>query len=646
MFDIFFGWRKASRCKKLIKQVQCRLKLLKNKKHTIVKQLREDMAELIKLGHEESAFNRVEQLFKDENTISVYDMLDRYCEFLTINLSYIRRNKDCPNDINEAVSTLIFASARCGDLPELPSIRKLFGERYGQGFATGAIESYPGNLVNREVKEKLSIKTVPDDAKDRLVDEIIRQHCLRPELLAIEYPLEPQHQDKENIIEESPVQNSDIIEIEEESMDVVLTSMTNSHLSEPFQSQSLQSLDAIRASVTCSIVQPSSPDVTESLVLNKEEKGENFEEDSGFESEVGSAVDTESRGNDRNNVTSTLKHKDKRLEAVSSSESLKQFFGEKVVYHDDTDEIQSSVTKEGGSQDQRIFKFKSPIPRKTGGIISEFSDGGSGMDHYEEVSEISGSSNSRKSNNADRKRSRRRSISRESSTMQDTDHEIYYEKPSSHKHRSHRRKLQKNATVEEQSTYGQKLMKQHGCADKCKYNAEKPCVCRLEDPYYFSAGDKKDEEQAPQRKQNRGLKNMGQFPFRDFEENSSDSFSQSSQYGGSSNEMEWTKVEQTVLPKNLRSRRSYANGESVYVVYTWPPNKQREKTEKKQSLPSYLRAMTMPQERPKNSQKDSILRSISCNLPHPNHVHPKLPDCDEITAKFMALKKDYKQNKP
>lgn len=116
----------------------------------MVKQLRDDVAELIRLGYEETAFNRADQIFTDENTMAVYEILEKYCEFLIINLSYIRRNKDCPNDINEAVSTLLYASARCGELPELSAIRKLFGERYGQRFAYGAVESYPGNLVNRK----------------------------------------------------------------------------------------------------------------------------------------------------------------------------------------------------------------------------------------------------------------------------------------------------------------------------------------------------------------------------------------------------------------------------------------------------------------------------------------------------------------
>ncbi|GFZ05696.1 Ist1p [Actinidia rufa] len=94
--------------KKLIRHVQCRIKLLKNKRCSIVRQLRDDVAQLLTHGHEQSAFDRVDQLFMDESIVAVYDLLDHFCEFIIIHLSYIRKHKDCPNDINEAVSTLIF----------------------------------------------------------------------------------------------------------------------------------------------------------------------------------------------------------------------------------------------------------------------------------------------------------------------------------------------------------------------------------------------------------------------------------------------------------------------------------------------------------------------------------------------------------
>ncbi|KAK4856137.1 hypothetical protein QYF36_014538 [Acer negundo] len=185
-----FGCNSSSSSKKLIKQIQCRLKVLKNKRCSIVRLLRNDIAELIKIGNEEIAFNWAEQLFKDENTVAVYELLDSFCEFILMNLSFILKCKDCPNDINEAVSSLIFASSRCGDLPELYGIRKLFEDRYGKKFVMAAAELFPGNLVNHKIKERLNLKLVADDIKQQLVDEIAKDYCHRTEILAIEYASE------------------------------------------------------------------------------------------------------------------------------------------------------------------------------------------------------------------------------------------------------------------------------------------------------------------------------------------------------------------------------------------------------------------------------------------------------------------------
>ncbi|KAK4792175.1 hypothetical protein SAY86_022610 [Trapa natans] len=201
MLGILFGWPKASKCKRLIRRVQCRLKLLMNKRYSIVRQLREDVAQLIRTGYEEVAIDRAQQLFRDESIMTVYELLDHFCEFIIIHLSYIRRHKDCPNDINEAISSLVFSSARCGELPELRAIRELFGERYGDGFIKGALELHPGSLVNPEIRDKLSIASVPEDVKLRLVEEISRDYCLQPEILALEYV--PQLQKQVAAVEES-----------------------------------------------------------------------------------------------------------------------------------------------------------------------------------------------------------------------------------------------------------------------------------------------------------------------------------------------------------------------------------------------------------------------------------------------------------
>ncbi|KAK8934944.1 hypothetical protein KSP39_PZI014637 [Platanthera zijinensis] len=40
--------------------------------------------------------------------------------------------RSCPIDLKEAISSVIFASPRCADLPELVDVRKHFTAKYGE----------------------------------------------------------------------------------------------------------------------------------------------------------------------------------------------------------------------------------------------------------------------------------------------------------------------------------------------------------------------------------------------------------------------------------------------------------------------------------------------------------------------------------
>ncbi|KAJ7981434.1 putative Regulator of Vps4 activity in the MVB pathway protein [Quillaja saponaria] len=531
MFDILFGWRKASKCKKLIKRVQCRLKLLKNKRNTIVRQLREDIAELIKNGHEETAFNRVEQLINDESIATVYELLDHFCEFILIHLSYIRRHKDCPNDINEAISSLIFASARCGDLPELHAIRKLFGERYGHKFAMTAVELFPGNLVNRQINEKLSMKSVPDDLKYRVVDEIAREYYLQPELLALEYYSEwHQLQGKQNngnqlmvtdsqtddIIAGSEMHPSNVEEIdtnvEEIDRDVIwkdpsgmifLTTPSNPCSNQDIMSNTSASFSSVQKSPPYNLVSP----------LNKKvEKVEKFDK---LNSSINFAV-------------SGLGDNEERIAAASAAESLPLFPEEMVVYLDEIEECHSSVSKYG-CQDQRLFKFRSSVLPRRGKL--EFGCDQSTMVNVELLSEKSGTGSSRKSWETPEKMSRRRSVSLENQSVKDVGCMLYYYKPcvspSTHKHGSHySRKQQRPLGEDSQANDDQKKLKQHQSSElkidfqscKWRHGAESSCYnlkmngCSSEHPYYHCGFDDKDNWEDLPVKQKSRIRNGVGFP--------------------------------------------------------------------------------------------------------------------------------------
>ncbi|KAI0488618.1 hypothetical protein KFK09_028457 [Dendrobium nobile] len=57
--------------------------------------------------------------------------------------------RNCPSELLEAVASIIFASPRCSDVPELLQVRNLFTTKYGKDFVSAAAELRPDSGVNR-----------------------------------------------------------------------------------------------------------------------------------------------------------------------------------------------------------------------------------------------------------------------------------------------------------------------------------------------------------------------------------------------------------------------------------------------------------------------------------------------------------------
>ncbi|KAI6672941.1 hypothetical protein NL676_000847 [Syzygium grande] len=667
MFDILFGWRKASKCKKVIRRAQCRLKLLKNKRSSIVRQLREDVTQLIKNGHEDVAIERAEQLFKDESIMAVYDLLDQFCEFVIANLSYIRRNRDCPNDINEAVSSLIFASARCGDLPELRVIRKLFGERYGNRFAATAVELFPGNLVNSQIRDNLSIKSVPYDAKHRLVDKIARECCLKPEILAIEFSSERQRQMKENmeqklmdkkftishVDEESQVQVSSAKEIGTEAI-IHVDSVATAHELQVTPSQSHPKLhqDTADTFVRSSIVSwPSNnlsdPSLSPSNLLLTGPDG------------IKSTTAIQEASEPKEDIMGTS----------SSSSNSPQFSEGKVVYLDDVEELQSLPKVDENGQDRRLFKFKTSLSLQKDTPEVKLDQGY--IEEYESSDEKKSTSRSSTKNEAPSgKRLRRRSLSRDNQSIEDCEFMVYYDKPgknSTHKLSCGRQgKHPKMSHAEENDQFFSLRQKtgqrsgpdsgSHSSSCRLEYVTVKshrdPCSnckinkCSSENPCYHCSGDQS--------------RLMGLQTRHYKEETLIEGFCNCP---GHRNEK--LDVNSSSMPLRQKGS-SFEGGSAVYNVFTYRNYKLNKKSMNKESmaegsdssgsdtffvidnfedevLSPYVRAMTMPPEWRKDEFKEKVPRSNSFPIQCPTHVHPKLPDYDDLTAKFAALKQEHLQ---
>lgn len=59
--------------------------------------------------------------------------------------------RNCPIDLKEPIASLIFASPRCADIPELQDVRKQFTKKYGKEFVASALELRPDCGVNHMV---------------------------------------------------------------------------------------------------------------------------------------------------------------------------------------------------------------------------------------------------------------------------------------------------------------------------------------------------------------------------------------------------------------------------------------------------------------------------------------------------------------
>lgn len=75
-----------------------------------------------------------------------------------------------------AVSSLIYAAARCGELPELNKLRSLFKDWYGNEFDAANVNLLSKNLVKSELQRTLSAGKISEDAKLELINDIAREY--------------------------------------------------------------------------------------------------------------------------------------------------------------------------------------------------------------------------------------------------------------------------------------------------------------------------------------------------------------------------------------------------------------------------------------------------------------------------------------
>ncbi|XP_042496085.1 IST1 homolog [Macadamia integrifolia] len=196
MLDSFFnkGFRGA-KCKTLLKLTIPRIKLLRNRREIQIKQMRKEIAKLLETGQEATARIRVEHIIREESMMAAQEIVELFCELVTVRLPIIETQRECPLDLKESISSICFAAPRCADLPELQQVQMLFASKYGREFVSAATELMPDCGVNRQLIELLSIRAPPAEVKLKLLKEIAEEHEIDWDPSASETELFKSHED-------------------------------------------------------------------------------------------------------------------------------------------------------------------------------------------------------------------------------------------------------------------------------------------------------------------------------------------------------------------------------------------------------------------------------------------------------------------
>ncbi|KAI9072344.1 hypothetical protein K1719_045707 [Acacia pycnantha] len=166
----------SSKCKTAAKMAVARIKLLRNKREVVVRQMRRDIALLLQSGQDGTARIRVEHVMREQNVLAANEFIELFCELVVARLSIIAKQRECPADLKEGIASLIFAAPRCSEIPELLALKDIFEKKYGREFVSAATDLRPNCGVNRLLIDKLSVRTPAGEVKLKVMKEIAKEY--------------------------------------------------------------------------------------------------------------------------------------------------------------------------------------------------------------------------------------------------------------------------------------------------------------------------------------------------------------------------------------------------------------------------------------------------------------------------------------
>ncbi|KAL0346586.1 UNVERIFIED_CONTAM: hypothetical protein Scaly_1674600 [Sesamum calycinum] len=170
MLDGLLGRGFSVKCKSLMKTTRARIEVLRKRAEAKQRFLKEDLAKLLSNGLDINAYGRTEEFIAGMNLLSCYDIVEQSCEYIVKQLSRMQKQGECPEECREAVASLMFAAARFSDLPELRDLRDIFQQRY-----ENSLEAF----VSQKFVEKVSAKHPATEKRLQALQDIASEFSIK-----------------------------------------------------------------------------------------------------------------------------------------------------------------------------------------------------------------------------------------------------------------------------------------------------------------------------------------------------------------------------------------------------------------------------------------------------------------------------------
>ena len=173
----------AAEIKTYIMIIQNKIALYRNKKVSSIKQKQKEIEKCLRENNLDVAKAKMDSIIREEDMITVYDILTPLCEILKERVTYIISSTECPPDLRAQLDSVLYASTRV-EISEFQVLRDLILRKYGQNYIAKA-DANVDKLVNVNLEEKLRVKS----ASDVLLVIRLKQLC-KEKKIQFEFPVE------------------------------------------------------------------------------------------------------------------------------------------------------------------------------------------------------------------------------------------------------------------------------------------------------------------------------------------------------------------------------------------------------------------------------------------------------------------------